>query len=388
MNEVKTESVLELCFDQLRYTAIVVHHGGGDFLSIAGSKKGSRYQGGGIRVSDLNKLGEMTRLIGRISDLKQSKDAKEARVDFFDDRGWLVTGETRCFEGRWFYRIKAYTNFFADKEAGELHYFKNHELRPSGRGFYIKEFDFSISTSGIDLAMAFSKKLEKSVEDYLCGRIGQTEDDSHRLIRNGQMLVGGAPLWVNSDLTLERVTLHKPLFNILCEKLRVEPLTPNRLAIRLGLTSESGDRQLNPSSRYDPRFLEQGYVVDRVRRGFDSVNYLITQIPKESLDESPSLAYLFKGHPPGKWPDWISATFSNDDYSNGRNSSLHFAEFEIGAFEGGFEWGIIPALRQLRVTAVRLFDLKRHFESDKYITMSVAALIQRFVSVTEEAGFD
>jgi len=206
------------------------------------------------------------------------------------------------------------------------------------------------------------------------------------LIRSEQVLVGGEPPWLNSDTSLETVVLHKSLFDLLCDKLREEPLTPNRLAINLGLTPDAGNNLLSPASRYDPRFSERGFLLDRVREGFDSLHYLITQIPMESLEESPTLTHLFEEETLGKWPDWISATFSNDEYSTGRRQSFHFAEFEIEAFEGGMEWGITPESSHLRSSAIRLFDLRRHFRRDKSMTEKIDTLVERFIEINKETG--
>jgi hypothetical protein len=161
-------------------------------------------------------------------------------------------------------------------------------------------------------------------------------------------------------------------------------MTPNHLSSLLGLTPAAGDNQLNPASRYDPRFLERGLLLDRIQKGFDSLHYLVTQMPQEALEESSTLVYLFEEIPQGNWSEWISATFSNDEYSKGRLQSYHLAVFEIEAFEGGMECGIVPELPQLRASAIRLFDLKRHFQGNNAMLEIIDTLIERFIAVTEE----
>jgi hypothetical protein len=354
------------------------------FWAICGSKKGSQHCGGGIPIPGLKPLYGICNLIEQIALLDDKAGKTETKVNFFSFRNRIFCGETRIFMGQPFYRIKGYSNYFLKN--GDIYFYKQHQLKPTGRGFFIQEFDFPISPTGVEEAKNFSGKIREIIEQHLKKLVGQLEGDTIDLIRKEQVLVGGGPPWVNSDTSLETVVLHKSLFDFLCDKLREEPLTPNRLAINLGLTPDTGNNLLNPASRYDPRFFERGFLLDRVREGFDSLHYLITQIPLESLEESPTLTHLFEEETLGKWPDWISATFSNDDYSTGRKQSFHFAEFEIEAFEGGMEWGITPESSQLRSSAIRLFDLRRHFRRDTSMTEKIDTLVERFIEINKETG--
>ena len=380
------EILWETCFDQRPYRLELVELGNEDpFLTICGSKKGTQHCGGGILIRGLQDLNGICNLIEQIELLDGKTGEDETKVNCFSYRNIAICGEIRYFNEQYFYRIKKYTNYF--KKGGKIMFFKHHQLRPAGRGFYIQEFDFPVSSTGIKEAKKVSCKVKDTIEHYLLKKVDQEENDTLDLIRNEKVLIGSEPPWFNTDTSLEKVVLHKSLFDILCDKLRKEPMTPERLAIVLGLTPAVGNDKLNPGSRYNSHFLERGFLLDRITGGFDSLHYLITQIPQEALEESPSLTYLFEETPPGKWSKWISATFSNDGYSKGRLQSYHFAEFEIEAYEGGMEWGIVPELPQLRASAIRLFDLKLHFHGNVSKLESIDMLIERFIAVTEEINY-
>ncbi len=380
------EILWETCFDQRPYRLELVELGNEDpFLTICGSKKGTQHCGGGILIRGLQDLNGICNLIEQIELLDGKTGEDETKVNCFSYRNIAICGEIRYFNEQYFYRIKKYTNYF--KKGGKFMFFKHHQLRPAGRGFYIQEFDFPVSSTGIKEAKKVSCKVKDTIEHYLLKKVDQEENDTLDLIRNEKVLIGSEPPWFNTDTSLEKVVLHKSLFDILCDKLRKEPMTPERLAIVLGLTPAVGNDKLNPGSRYNSHFLERGFLLDRITGGFDSLHYLITQIPQEALEESPSLTYLFEETPPGKWSKWISATFSNDGYSKGRLQSYHFAEFEIEAYEGGMEWGIVPELPQLRASAIRLFDLKLHFHGNVSKLESIDMLIERFIAATEEINY-
>lgn len=380
-----TKQIVEIRYDYRPYRLELVELRDGDpFWAICGSKKGSHHCGGGIPIPDLHCLYGICNLIDKIALLDAGAGKTETKISYFSYRNRILCGETRLFSYGYFYRIKGYSNYFSKDH--DIHYYKQHQLRPVGSGFYIQEFDFPISPSGIEEARNFSKKIRETIENYLAKLVGPMESSALDLIRNERVLIGGEPPWLNSDMSHKTVKLPKPLFDHLCDKLREEPLTPKRLAINLDLAPDVGENQLNPASRYDPRFFKNGLLLDRVRKGYDSLHYLVTEIPQEALEESPTLNYLFEQQPPGKWPDWISATFSNDEFTTGRRQSFHFAEFEIEAFKGGMQWGIVPELSQLRASALRLFDLKRHFQDDRPMMENVNRLIQRFFEVTKETN--
>jgi len=355
------------------------------WLSLNGSKKGSKFTGGGITIPNLEFVNEICRIIKQIASLDKTPSKDEMKVCFFNHRSKTVTGETRNFKGKWFYRVKCYQNYFTKN--GQLFFYKGHELKPAGKGFFIQEFDFPLNGSAKDEASEFVDKLQCVIEKELIEKRDVEDPNVLELIHKEQLLIGGDPVWINSGTDLEPLTLHKPLFDIVCDKLRQQPLTPDALAINLGLSQDEGNRQVHPNSRYDPRFLDKGFLLDRVHKGFTSHHYLITQIPQEALDESPTLTNLFDEVPLGNWEDWKRVTFSNDEYSTGKLQSYHIAQVELDAYEGGIEVGIEPQLSQMRVTAIRLFDLKRHHERDVEKSEEVQELIDRFTAVAEEADY-
>lgn len=367
-----------------KYRLELLEFGGKKFLAISGSKKGGQHLGGGIKLPDLEFVNGITRILKRMASIECPK-RDESKVCFFNHRNKFVSGETRKFKDQWFYRLKCYQNYFTKN--GEVFFMRDHALKPSGRGFYLQEFDFPLSDSGVNDAQEFSDELQRNIEQVVASKLGAIETDELCLIRNGRILVGGDLPWVDSSSDLETLTLHKSLFDLICDKLREQILTPNALANHLGLTPEAGDRQLNPNSRYDIRYLGNGYLLDRVRRGFTSLHYLVTQIPEDALAQSPALTYILLNSAPEKWSEWKRATFSNDEYSNGKLQSFHTVVFELDAYEGGIEVGIEPELNQIRTTAIRLFDLKRHYEQDRDKTTKVQKLIDRFIAVTKEADY-
>ena len=336
-------------------------------------------------MPDLLFLEQIIHLINQIDSIKGEPSTDEAKICFFNHRGKTVIGETRNFKNKWFYRIKCYQNYFT--KDGEIMFYRDHALKPAGRGFYIQEFDFPLSESGMKEAQTFAEVVRKTIHETLIEKFEEEVDDVVDSISSGRLLVGGEPAWIDSDSDLDALTLHKSLFEFTCDKLREQPLTPDALATHLGLTPQAGERHLHPNSRYDLRFLDKGFLLDRVRRGFTSLHYLITQIPQEALEQSPALTYLFEAGPLDNWEQWKRATFSNDEYSTGKLQSYHIAQVELDAYEGGLEMGIEPRLSQMRATAIRLFDLKRHHERDAEKSEGVQELIDRFTAVAEEVDY-
>ena len=384
------EVIWGTCFGQRPYRLELVRLDGKDpFLTILGSKKGSQYCGGGIPIQGLQDLSGICNLIDQATFLNNEIECTsvETKVNCFSFRNSAICGEVRLLDGRPFYRIKRYTNYFA--RGGRINPNHQHQLDPVGKGFYIQEFDFPVSSTGIEEVKEISCGIRDAIEHRLLEMVDQEEVSEVDFIGNEQVLVGGEPPWFNSDTSMETIVLSRSLFDILCERLREQPMTSDSLAISLGLTPAAGGIQLSTGSRYNPRFLERGFMLDRIRKGLGSSwHYLLTQIPQEALEESPSLCYLFEKSPPGKWLDWIKATFSNDEYSTDRWKSYHFARFEIQAFEGGIVCGIDPSLSQLRATAIRLFDLKRHFINDDSMLSNIDRLAESFVEVTGKLDYD
>jgi hypothetical protein len=379
MNEI----VWQTCFGKRPYRLELVRLENCDpFLTICGSKKGSSHCGGGIAIQGLQVLYGICNLIEQVVNLDNEMGNNETKVNCFSYRNIALCGEIDFVNGQNFYRIRKYTNYFTKN--GVQYFYKQHQLKPAGNGRYIQEFDFLVPSTGVEEVKDVSSTIRDAIECRLLEMVDMEEADTLDLIRNEQVLIGEELPWFNVDTNMDTIVLPKPLFEILCDKLREEPMTPNHLSSLLGLTPAAGDNQLNPASRYDPRFLERGLLLDRIQKGFDSLHYLVTQMPQEALEESSTLVYLFEEIPQGNWSEWISATFSNDEYSKGRLQSYHLAVFEIEAFEGGMECGIVPELPQLRASAIRLFDLKRHFQGNNAMLEIIDTLIERFIAVTEE----
>lgn len=380
------KTLVDILHGKAKYMLETVTSQKGSFWSVSGGKKGSRHCGGGILVPDLAFLYSLCQLISQIKHLTIESEASETKIAFFSRASGMVCGEIKLFHDQHYYRVKRYANYFI--KDNEIHYFSQHKLKPAGFGFFIQEFDFPISSDGIKVALEFSQEIQNAIEDYLVERIGNQEDQTLELLRNKQILVGGELPWLRTDMGLEKVIQNNSISIDLCNKLRNEPLSASELGIQLGLTPEAVKGLLNTSSRYDPEFFEQGFLLDRIHSGFDSLHYLITQIPKESLVESKTLACLLEQKPSGKWPDWIQTTFSNDEYSVGRSQSYHFALFEVEAFEGGLKCGVPPELSKLCALAIRLFDLKRHFQDNESMIHEINSLIDRFTSITKEIDHD
>ena len=207
------EELLKICFGHRPYRLELVELEDKDaFWAICGSKKGSRHCGGGIAIASLQSLYGICNLIDQIAFLDHEAGQTETKVNFSSYRNRLVCGETRFFKNQYFYRIKGYTNYFLKE--GEIYYYKKHSLKPAGRGFFIQEFDFPVSRTGVEEAKCFSGKIRETIEHYLTELVGQLKDGTLNLLRNEQVLVGGEPPWLNSDTSLETVVLHKSLFDL------------------------------------------------------------------------------------------------------------------------------------------------------------------------------
>jgi len=372
------EGICELITGNRTYRLAVIEVEGGDrFWAISGSKKGGRHLGGGIPIPNRQTLYGICNLLQRIAVIQTPDESIEAKVDLFSFKNRVYCGETREIYGKWYYRIKAYSNFFVRDR--KVCFYKNHELRPVGRGFYIQEFDFPISHEGVEEVICFANSLKETIEDTISSKF---LPDSKELIRNDRLLCDRELPWLNTPITQEVRTLGKPLFGLLCDKLREGPLTTRQVSSELEVSSSAIENHLCTSARYAPDFLREGFLLDRVNTGFDSLNYLINQIPNEALNESPTLLKLFDINPIGKWPAWKKATFSNDEYSKARAQSLSFAQFELDTFEGGLTWGLVPEVAQLRALAIRLFDLLRHYKkSNAELDGNLDSLVRRFIKI-------
>ncbi len=387
----------KLVFGSRVYSLDLVELNNNDvFWSVSGSKKGSIHTGGGISIPDFKFLYGLCGIINNIALLRTSVISSDRKVCCFHHRNRVICGETKIFNNTIFYRVKAYSNYF--RRNNEFFNYKDHELKPSGRGFFIQEFDFPVTVEGVEEAKAFSKMILQGIEQYLIEIISQKcsniIDAANAmgaslidLLHGEQIIIDGKPLWLTFDENQAIEILHRPLFEIICDRLREEPLNSSYLATSLNLRPETCEEQISPNSRYDYRFFQSGLLLDRLRRGYNSINYLVTQIPREALNESPTLSRLFYDNLNDSWRDWISATFSNDEYAQGRRLSYHVLKFEIDSIEGGVEHGIKPELSKLRSIAVRLFDLKRYFKQDRELHVEICSLVDRFLEIDEVVAF-
>ncbi len=111
--------LLELLLDESPYSIDLIQgNGSKPFVSISGAKKGSRHKGGGIIIPDLRSLDCILGLIRVIGALAIPAQPAEEQVTFYTERTRFFSGETKLFNDQWFYRIKAYRNFFKDVETG------------------------------------------------------------------------------------------------------------------------------------------------------------------------------------------------------------------------------------------------------------------------------
>ncbi len=126
------EGTCELITGNRTYRLAVIELDGGDrFWAISGSKKGGKHSGGGIPIPNLQTLYGICKLLERIAVIQSKDEAIEAKVDLFSLKNRVYCGETREINGKWYYRIKVYSNFFVRDR--EVCFYKNHELRPVGR---------------------------------------------------------------------------------------------------------------------------------------------------------------------------------------------------------------------------------------------------------------
>ena len=276
-----------------------------------------------------------------------------------------MAGETRKFNGKWFYRIKAYKNFFVDKETGEPKVYKDHDLKPEGRGFFIQEFDLPITPKGKAFTSQLVDELEHAIIDNMIKVFGKNAQDILVGSRKQLMLSNGDLPWVTSQRDSLLQNLAEPLIDTVCSLLQDEEYSCIKLTERLRISRNNAFYFLNMFSRYFPLYLEKGILIDRSRNPNGGLCYQATIIPPKALKESPSLQKLLVVNDDLQWPVWKRVTFSNDAYPQSKLASFHYAEFEVSSICGAKEWGIPFNVNQLRAIALRLFDLERHYENDK-----------------------
>jgi len=151
----------------LTYISEIITAKNKKFLSISGSKKGSEHRGGGIIISNMSFLHDFINLVKLVLSLNENEDLEETCIGVLVERNRALTGEIRNFHGKWFYRVKEYVNNFKTRDTDEIRYFKEHRLKPSGFGFYIKEFDIPISVEGKKLTTDFTESLLSKIETIL-----------------------------------------------------------------------------------------------------------------------------------------------------------------------------------------------------------------------------
>ena len=154
------------------------------FLSISGSKKGSEHRGGGIIISNMSFLHDFINLVKLVLSLNENEDLEETCIGVLVERNRALTGEIRNFHGKWFYRVKEYVNNFKTRDTDEIRYFKEHRLKPSGFGFYIKEFDIPISVEGKKLTTDFTESLLSKIETILKNKTGKSDLKIDALLKN------------------------------------------------------------------------------------------------------------------------------------------------------------------------------------------------------------
>ena len=72
-------------------------------------------------------------------------------------------------------------------------------------------------------------------------------------------------------------------------------------------------------------------------------------------------------------------TFSGDEFSKSKLTSLHFSEFEVDCLVNGKKWEIPGDEASVRTAALRLFDLKRFNQNDEEKLQKINLLSDRFV---------
>jgi hypothetical protein len=350
------------------------------FLAISGAKKGSKRKGGGIIVADLRSLDSFLNLIGVIGFLELPADPKEERVAFSSEKTRFLSGETKLFDNKWFFRVKVYQNFFRDAETGSYVSMRQHELRPAGFRFFIQEMDFPINEQGKLFAQTFIARIYESIKESLHRLFLNGEEDLVELTRQWKILVGGELPWITGEGQTKATYLPEPLLDTVCQCLMDDPYTDQSLAAKFHINPSLAATFTNPSVRYAPEFLARGIAVDRLRGLHSNIQYQATKIPQKALQQSPMLTDLLDEKAGEDWPSWKKVTFSNDQYPQGRPASLSYAKFEVEAFCGGRAWGVPVDINKARATALRLFDLKRYFEKQKEGLDDVRELSKRFTS--------
>lgn len=373
----------ELNFEGRKYLLnTVTLEGHKPFWAIEGSKKGTRHTGGGIAIYNMHVMEGLCHLLRNCDALDSPlPNSTESKVDYFSLNSRDYCGETRCFDGDWYYRIKAYNSNFSNKE-GDIKFYKGHKLNPSGFRFYIQEFDFPLIKNGDDEATQFANTIKSTIESHLENIVSGYTDKPLPLLRNNQLLVDNELPWINTCKTGTSMSLGKPIHDIICDQLRKEPLSIDQLSAQVNITPQTA-KDILPlmTARYDKLFLDRNILLDRLSRDYDSTHYLATEIPIDVIQTSPTLVKLFENTTGDDWIAWKNVTFSNDEYSKGRSLSISFAEFAIEAFEGGMKWGLVPDLGKVRATAIRLFDLVRHCEGQEQQAETVKTLVDRFISI-------
>lgn len=373
-------SVVELILGQSSYCAELVERDNSKpFLALSGARKGSRHKGGGIPVFDLRGLDNLLNLIATIKLLKISKKPIESKVAFSSEKSRYLSGETKLIDDQWYYRVKAYKNFFIDSDGAYVN-LKSQELRPAGFKFFIQEFDFPITKKGKEIAENLVSNIYSEVSNALNKKFKFKDSNCLPNIRDMSVVSSGEVPWITASGEDNAVLSTEPLLNTVCQTLMDDPYTDQSLAAKLNITTNLATSFTNPAVRYAPEFLAMGVAVDRIRGVHGNLQYQATKIPQKALLQSPMLTEILSENAGGDWPTWKKVTFSNDQFPQGRPASLSYAKFEVEAFCGGRDWGVPVDMNKSRATALRLFDLMRYFEKQKEGMDEVRELIKRFTS--------
>ncbi|MFX0097439.1 MAG: hypothetical protein ACFE7E_06740 [Candidatus Hodarchaeota archaeon] len=322
-------------------------------------------------------------MIEKISYLNPTSNSPETIVSFLCDRTRLITGETKDINDQWFYRVKAYQSGFIDRDTGEWIPFKGHELRPSGRGKYVREFDIPISAEGNSLVREFKAQLYESMERIMRHIFRNNDIEFISSIRNFMILSEGDLPWITTPSNSEILLVNKSIFDSICEFILEEEVSDEIIASRLNISKDLARSLINVFSRYNPIFLNEGLVIDRFRSLYGNIHFQATQVPLFALRESPCLDKLLHEDADGQWPAWKRVTFSGDNYPQSKRASLEFARYEVISFCGGKRLNLPVDKNLARATALRLFDLMRYYEGQPEEAQEVRELALYFVEAVK-----
>ena len=223
------EIILELKFEDRKYQLVKVDFNGVYSLEIRGSKKGSFYMGGGITINSYhfwNNLKILLNIINEINIKEISEKDIDKKLSFFIYKSKIITAEIKFFNERFFLRIKSYQNYRINR--GEIVYYKNLEIKQSGSGYYIQEFDFPLNDQWKKEIKILIEEIENSIFQLLLIKLNDNSNEIKDYIKNEQLISDSKLLWINNNEYIENI-LFKPFFDLICDKLSERPLDINDL---------------------------------------------------------------------------------------------------------------------------------------------------------------